>query len=83
MTRQTYLYIGCYTNESAIGIHVYDWSDPAAVLGERSEFDGVEQPSFLATHPSGDFLYAVSETAPPEGEAWSPFVSTRRMARWT
>ncbi len=64
---QTYVYVGCNTHESSIGIHVYDWSDPAGLLVERSEFEGVEQPSFLATHPSGDVLYAVSETAMPEG----------------
>jgi 6-phosphogluconolactonase len=67
MARQTYLYVGCYTNEQPIGIHVYDWSDPAGRLIQRGEFEGVEQPSFLATHPSGHVLYAVSETAPPEG----------------
>jgi 6-phosphogluconolactonase len=67
MDRQTYLYVGCYTHESPIGIHVYDWSDPAGPLVERSEFEGVEQPSFLATHPNGNVLYAVSETTTPEG----------------
>ena len=35
--RQTYLYIGCYTNDSPIGIHVYDWRDPDGALVERSE----------------------------------------------
>lgn len=67
MTRQTNLYVGCYTNEQSIGIHVYDWSDPAGGPVLRSQFDGVEHPSFLAIHPSGNVLYAVSETAPPEG----------------
>jgi len=67
MSRRTHLYVGCYTHESSIGIHVYDSSDPAGLLVEQSEFDGVEHPSFLATHPSGNFLYAVSETASPEG----------------
>ena len=67
MACQTYFYVGCYTHESSIGIHVYDWSDPAGPLVKRSEFEGVEQLSFLATHPSGNVLYAVSETALPEG----------------
>jgi 6-phosphogluconolactonase len=67
MAGQTYLYVGCYTNDSSIGIHVYDWSDPAVPLVERSTFEGVEQPSFLAAHPSGTVLYAVSETAGPDG----------------
>ena len=67
MARQTYLFVGCYTPESSIGIHVYDSSDPVGLLTERSELEGVEHPSFLATHPGGNVLYAVSETASPEG----------------
>jgi 6-phosphogluconolactonase len=61
------LYIGCYTNDSSVGIHVHDWSDPAAGPVELSGFDDIEHPSFLAAHPSGAVLYAVSETARPEG----------------
>lgn len=67
MARQTYLYVGCYTHESSVGIRVYDSSDPAGLLFERSEFEGVEHPSFLATHPGGKVLYAVSEVASSEG----------------
>ena len=67
MARHISLYVGCYTHESPIGIRVYDWSDPADPLVQRSEFDGVEHPSFLATHPNGNVLYAVSETALPDG----------------
>jgi len=67
MARQTYLYVGCYTHESSVGIHVYDASDPAGLLVERSRFEGVEHPSFLAAHPGGRVLYAVSETASSEG----------------
>ena len=67
MARRTYLYIGCYTHESSIGIHVYDSSDAAGSLAKLGEVDGVEHPSFLATHPSGNVLYAVSETASPDG----------------
>ena len=61
------LYIGCYTNDSSVGIHVHDWSDPAAGPVELSRFEDIEHPSFLAAHPSGAVLYAVSETAGPEG----------------
>jgi 6-phosphogluconolactonase len=67
MARQTYLYVGCYTHESSTGIHVYDASDPVGRLVEWSRFEGVEHPSFLAAHPGGGVLFAVSETASPEG----------------
>ena len=67
MTRQTYVYVGCYTHTSPIGIHVLDWSDPAGLPIEQSVSDDVEHPSFLAVHPSGTVLYAVSETASADG----------------
>lgn len=67
MARRTYLYVGCYTNESPIGIRVYDSSDPHGSLVEQSVVEGLDHPSFLTTHPGGDVLYAVSETAPTGG----------------
>lgn len=67
MAPPTYLYVGGYTNESPIGIHVYDSSDATGRLVKLSEVEGVEHPSFLAAHPSRNVLYAVSETTSPEG----------------
>lgn len=67
MTARSYLYVGCYTHESPVGIHVYDSSAPTGELVKLSEDDTVEHPSFLAAHPSGDILYAVSEVASPDG----------------
>lgn len=63
MAPQTLLYVGSYTHQSAVGIRIFDASDPSGLLVEHGEFDGVEHPSFLATHPSGTVLYAVSEAA--------------------
>ena len=67
MPARTLLYVGSYTHESATGIHVYDASDPGGRLVELSRHDGIEHPSFLAVHPSAEVLYAVSETAGPDG----------------
>lgn len=64
---RTLLYVGCYTHHSSVGIHVYDASDPDGVLVETSEVERVEHPSFLAVHPNGKVLYAVSETASIDG----------------
>jgi 6-phosphogluconolactonase len=60
-------FVGSYTHESAIGIRVYDASEPGGRLVELSRHDGIEHPSHLAVHPSGEILYAVSETAGPDG----------------
>jgi 6-phosphogluconolactonase len=63
------LYVGCYTNESPVGIRVYDASDPGGLLTLESEVDDIEHASFLALHPDGSVLYAVSETVSPDGGA--------------
>ncbi len=56
------LYVGTYTRDVSAGIYAYrfDPTDGTAVeLGLMAE---LRDPSFLALHPSGQFLYAVSET---------------------
>jgi 6-phosphogluconolactonase len=60
-------FVGSYTDESAFGIRVYNASEPGGRLVELSRHDGIEHPSYLAVHPSGEILYAVSETAGPDG----------------
>lgn len=67
MAPRNFLYVGCYTHESPVGIRVYDASDPSGRLVEQSEVEGIEHPSFLTAHPGGGVLYGVSETAPSGG----------------
>lgn len=59
---QYYVYVGTYTAKDSKGIYAYRFD---AVSGETSPVGLVaatENPSFLAVHPSGRFLYAVNET---------------------
>lgn len=67
MSPHTLAFIGSYTHESAVGIRVFDASERGGRLVELSRHDGIEHPSHLAVHPSGEILYAVSETAGPDG----------------
>ncbi len=67
MTERTFLFAGCYTHDSSVGICVFDASDPHGGLAELSQVEGIEHPSFLAAHPNGQVLYAVSETSSTEG----------------
>jgi 6-phosphogluconolactonase len=61
-TREYLLYIGTYTGPHSKGIYAYRFNaatGEAAPLGLAAES---RSPSFLAVHPNGRFLYAVSET---------------------
>ncbi len=55
------MYVGTYTGPNSKGIYVFQYDpatgkvDPLGLAGE------IERPSFLALHPNGRFLYAVSE----------------------
>lgn len=56
------MYVGTYTKETSAGIYAFRFdpstgrSEPLGLAAEMRE------PSFLALHPNGDYLYAVSET---------------------
>jgi 6-phosphogluconolactonase len=63
------LYIGSYNQDDGDGIHVYSLDAKTGALTPQSSIGGVKNPSFLAVHPSGRFLYAVSEVAKSNGEA--------------
>jgi len=63
-----YVYVGTYTSGESRGIYRFRL-DPAT--GEVSDLELAAEtvnPSFLALHPDGRFLYAVSEVSSFEGE---------------
>lgn len=73
----TFLYVGCYTHESPVAIGVYDASDRDGGLVELGAFTGVRHASFLAAHPGGQVLYAVSETTSFDGSDGGGILSFR------
>ncbi len=61
------VYVGTYTRE----IHAFRYDSATGAFSPLQTTAGLVNPSFLCPHPSGRFLYAVSETAagdPPSGE---------------
>ena len=64
---QNYLYVGCYTNRSPVGIHAFRATGPATRFDLIQEIRDISQSSFLAPHPRGTMMYAVSETNSSEG----------------
>jgi 6-phosphogluconolactonase len=56
-----WLYVGNYTGPKNKGIQAFSYGTSAASLDSLGMVGEMPQPSFLALHPSGHFLYAVSE----------------------
>lgn len=52
-----YLYIGTYTTD----IYVYDFHTSAGAMQPVGKAPGSDNPSYLAIHPNGRYLYAVNE----------------------
>jgi 6-phosphogluconolactonase len=57
------VYIGTYTRGDRDGIYVLRLDLSSGKLTPVSSAGGIANPSFLALHPSGRFLYAVSEVS--------------------
>src|SRR5246127_1309554 len=57
------VYVGTYTNKTASkGIYAYRFDPGVGKLTPLGVAAESEDPSFLAVHPSGKYLYAVNET---------------------
>src|ERR1700730_3922774 len=57
-----FVYVGTYSNKSASkGIYVYSFDPGTGKLTSLGVAAESEDPSFLALHPSGKYLYAVNE----------------------
>ena len=78
------LFIGTYTQKEghvdgkAEGIYVYAFNTETGALTHLSTSPPITNPSYLTVHPSGQWLYAVSETG-GEGEKEFGFVSAFRI----
>src|SRR4051794_21068395 len=65
-------WIGTYTTDDGMsrgssGFYAFRWDTKSAVLSGIVPAATATNPSFLALHPSGRFLYAVNEDAAPSG----------------
>ncbi|MEL7587431.1 MAG: lactonase family protein [Prolixibacteraceae bacterium] len=55
------LYVGTYTDGDSEGIYCYQYHPETGDLVLQHVTENKENPSFLALHPNGKYLYAVSE----------------------
>lgn len=58
-----HVYIGTYTGKQSQGIYVSRWNSDSGQLSPPVLAAELKNPSFLAVHPDGTYLYAVGETA--------------------
>jgi 6-phosphogluconolactonase len=56
------VYFGTYTGGESKGIYIYHMEAATGALTPAGVGEGAVNPSFLALHPGGRFLYAASET---------------------
>ncbi|HMO35101.1 MAG TPA: lactonase family protein [Gemmatales bacterium] len=63
-----WVFFGTYTGQGSEGIYVSRLSGSDGKLTEPVLAAQVTSPSFLAIHPSGNFLYAVSEVQTSDGK---------------
>src|SRR5438094_3308399 len=62
-------YFGTYTNGGkSKGIYCYKLDLASGKLTSVGVTEGIKNPSFLAIHPTGKFLYAVSEVNDADGK---------------
>src|SRR5437764_11089161 len=62
-------YFGTYTNNNkSKGVYCYRLDLASGKLTSVGVTDGIKNPSFVAIHPSGKYLYAVSEVADSDGK---------------
>ena len=60
-TAEYFMYVGTYTNELSKGIYVFRFNTETGDATPQGLAAAISNPSFLALHPNGRFLYSVSE----------------------
>ncbi|HEV3004545.1 MAG TPA: lactonase family protein [Pirellulales bacterium] len=65
---KTRVYIGTYSSAASEGIYLLNLDLASGELKKAGATSGVQNPSFLAIHPSRRFLYAVCEVSEVDGK---------------
>jgi len=63
-----FVYVGTYTGPKSKGIYLFSLDAASGTVTPMGLAGEVENPSFVALHPGGKFLYAVSEISSFNGE---------------
>lgn len=72
--RNPILYVGTYSVRASKGIYVFNFDPQTGTVQLQQTIDRGKSPSFLAIHPTGQYLYAVNEED-EQGEEHSGSIS--------
>lgn len=61
--QEYFLFIGTYTSSGSKGIYIYSFDAGTGKAAWVSNTTGIVNPSYLAISPTGEYLYACTETA--------------------
>ena len=64
---QEIMYVGTYSVRGSEGIYVFSFDRKAGTMQPLQSVSNAKSPSFLALHPSGNYLYSVNEGADKNG----------------
>ena len=73
------VYVGTYTGKGSQGIYAWRFDAATGALAELGLVGETNNPSFLAIHPNGKFLYAVNETKDGQVTSFSIDPQTGRL----
>jgi 6-phosphogluconolactonase len=76
------VFVGTYNGPQSKGIYAWKFNDATGALVPLGLAAESSQPSFLALHPTGKYLYSVNETGGKEGQV-SAFSIDRASGRLT
>lgn len=65
---KVFVYFGTYTRGASKGIYQYSMDPATGKLTAAGVTEGIANPSFLAIHPKGTFLYSVGEVGNYKGK---------------
>lgn len=80
------IYVGTYSLRGSEGIYVFEFDRKAGTMKPLQSVSNAKSPSFLALHPSGNYLYSVNEAAqvgPDNTGAVSAYVIDRSTGKLT
>ena len=59
--KEMLVYVGTYAKENTPGIYIYRMNMDSGELTPAGTVSGLANPTFLAVHPSGKYMYAANE----------------------